>query len=50
MALTSKETTKQNEAKSETFYSYIKKLRSETTYNGSKVKKFSWYRKVLGLL
>jgi len=35
---------------SETFYEYVKKLRSQTTFNGSEVKKFSWYKKVLGLL
>lgn len=51
MALTIKNTKKQNETAADSFYSYIKKLHSETTVNGSEVKqKFSWYKKVLGLL
>jgi hypothetical protein len=50
MALIIRDSKKQNENKSETFYNYIKKLHSETTFNGSEVKKFSWYKKVLGLL
>jgi len=50
MALIVRDSKKQNDNKSETFYNYIKKLHSETTFNGSEVKKFSWYKKVLGLL
>ena len=50
MALIIRDSKKQNESKTETFYNYIKKIHSETTFNGSEVKKFSWYRKVLGLL
>ncbi|MDD3419771.1 MAG: hypothetical protein PHE78_04115 [Candidatus Gastranaerophilales bacterium] len=51
MALITKESKKQSENKSDTFYNYIAKLRAETTVNGSEVKKkFSWYQKVLGLL
>lgn len=51
MALIVRDSKKQNENKTETFYNYIKKLHSETTVNGREVnQKFSWYRKVLGLL
>jgi hypothetical protein len=51
MALITKESKKQSENSSkDTFYNYVKKLHSETTFNGSEVKKFSWYKKVLGLL
>lgn len=51
MALIIRDSKKQNENKTETFYNYIKKLHAETTFNGSEVKKkFSWYQKVLGLL
>jgi hypothetical protein len=50
MALIIRDSKKQNENKTETFYNYIKKLHTETTFNGSEVKKFSWYKKVLGLL
>lgn len=51
MALTLKNSKKQNENPADAFYSYIKKIHSKTTVNGSEVKqKFSWYGKVLGLL
>ncbi len=51
MALIIKNSKKQNENETETFYKYIRKIHSETTVNGREVKnKFSWYRKVLGLL
>ncbi len=32
------------------FESYIKKQYAKTTYNGSKLESFSWYKKVLGLI
>lgn len=50
MISTSQELSKKTSEPSETFYEYVKKLRSQTTFNGSEVKKFSWYKKVLGLL
>lgn len=51
MALTIKSSKEKKEtATPESFYTYIKKQHQETTFNGSKVKKFSWYKKVLGLL
>lgn len=51
MPLISKNSKKQDENKAENFYDYIRKIHSATTVNGREVKnKFSWYRKVLGLL
>jgi len=32
------------------FESYLKKQCLKTTFNGSEVEAFSWYKKVLGLL
>ncbi|GEM_PF-1587449 len=31
------------------FESYLKKQQVKTTFNGSEVESFSWYRKALGL-
>jgi len=51
MALISKNQKEEKKTTTEDFYTYIKKLRCETTVNGCEVKnKFSWYKKVLGLL
>lgn len=48
--LTKKLNKNKEEQKADTFEKYVKKLRSKTTFNGLEIERFSWYRKVLGLL
>lgn len=43
-------TKKQNTLSGDEFDNYIKRQRVKTTFNGLEVEKFSWYKKVLGLL
>ena len=50
MNVTSIETKKQvKSAFNDEFENYLKKQQIKTTFNGSDIESFSWYRKVLGL-
>lgn len=49
MKLVSKETKTVKSAFNDEFENYLKKQQVKTTFNGSEVESFSWYRKALGL-
>ena len=51
MNVTTRETTKTvKSAFNDEFESYLKKQQIKTTFNGSEVESFSWYKKALGLV
>ena len=50
MATTITEVKKAKSAFNDEFENYLKKQCVKTTYNGSKLESFSWYKKVLGLM
>lgn len=51
MNATSIETKKKSKATfNDEFENYLKKQQVKTTFNGSEVESFSWYRKALGLV
>ena len=49
MKIVSKESKTVKSAFNDEFESYLKKQQVKTTFNGSEVESFSWYRKALGL-
>lgn len=49
MQLVSKEKKTVKSAFNDEFENYLKKQQIKTTFNGSEVESFSWYRKALGL-
>ena len=49
MKLISKETKTVKSTFNDEFETYLKKQQVKTTFNGSEVESFSWYRKALGL-
>ena len=49
MKVISKETKTVKSAFNDEFENYLKKQQVKTTFNGSEVESFSWYRKALGL-
>ena len=49
MKLVSNETKTVKSAFNDEFESYLKKQQVKTTFNGSEVESFSWYKKALGL-
>ena len=50
MNVTSIETKKKTKSTfNDEFENYLKKQQVKTTFNGSEVESFSWYRKALGL-
>lgn len=50
MKLISKETKTVKSAFNDEFENYLKKQQIKTTFNGSELESFSWYRKALGLV
>lgn len=51
MTMTASETKKSvKSAFNDEFENYLKKQQIKTTFNGSEVESFSWYKKALGLL
>ena len=49
MKLISKEIKTVKSAFNDDFENYLKKQQLKTTFNGSELESFSWYRKALGL-
>ena len=49
MKLISKEIKTVKSAFNDEFENYLKKQQLKTTFNGSELESFSWYRKALGL-
>jgi hypothetical protein len=49
MKIVSKETKTVKSTFNDEFENYLKKQQVKTTFNGSEVESFSWYRKALGL-
>ena len=49
MKIVSNESKTVKSAYSDEFENYLKKQQVKTTFNGSEVESFSWYRKALGL-
>lgn len=50
MATAITEAKKSKSSFNDEFESYLKKQCKKTTYNGSELESFSWYKKVLGLV
>ena len=49
MKIISKESKKVKSAFTDEFESYLKRQQIKTTFNGSELESFSWYKKALGL-
>ena len=50
MLKTATELKKSNQTFNDEFENYLKKQQVKTTFNGSELETFSWYKKVLGLI
>ncbi len=50
MKLISKEKTTVKSTFNDEFESYLRRQQVKTTFNGSEVESFSWYKKALGLV
>lgn len=50
MLTTATEMKKKKQTFNDEFENYLKKQQLKTTFNGSELESFSWYKKVLGLI